>query len=94
MRKFLYISEVKIDDGKYQEVLGWGINPADFISSIISDHARDRGLMLETSTFETPESIYMYLVKEAELAIENVLMDDLQMEILNNRMCLGGNCEI
>ena len=94
MRKFLYVAEVKIEDSKYQEVLGWGIDPTDFVSSVITDHARDSGLIMQPATFETPESVYASVLKETESAIENVLMDDLENEILTNRMCIGGNCEI
>jgi hypothetical protein len=94
MRKFLYVAEVKIDEARYQEVLGWGIDPTKFIDSVLSDHGRDRGLLMETATYETVESIFDPITDEAEELIENFLMEDLEFEILNNRMCLGGNCEI
>lgn len=94
MRKFLYIAEVKIDEVKYQEVMSWGVEPARFIDSVLSDHGRDRGLMMETATYETTESIFEEVTDEAEDLIESFLLEDLEFEILNNRNCIGGNCEI
>jgi len=94
MRKFLYVAEIKIEEAKYQEVLGWGIDPADFVSSVLTDHGRDRGLLIESATYETPDSVYVSVIKETESAIQDLLMEDLEEEILTNRMCIGGNCEI
>lgn len=94
MRKFLYVAEVKIDEEKYQEVLGWGINPADFVNSVLTDHGKDRKLMMQTAVYETVESIYEEVTDKAEDLIEAFLIEDLELEILNNRMCIGGNCEI
>ena len=94
MRKFLYVAEVKIDEAKYQEVMSWGIEPARFVDSVLSDHGRDRGLMMETATYETVESIFDPVTDEAEDLIESFLLEDLEFEILNNSNCIGGNCEI
>jgi len=94
MRKFLYVAEVKIDEEKYQEVLSWGISPADFVNSVLTDHGRDRGLLMQTAVYETVESIFEPVTDEAENLIETFLLEDLELEILNNRMCIGGNCEI
>jgi len=40
------------------------------------------------------ESIFEPVTDEAENLIETFLLEDLELEILNNRMCIGGNCEI
>ena len=94
MRKFLYITEVKIEEERYQEVLGWGVEPTRFVDSVLSDHGRDRGFIMETATYETTESIFQPVTDEAEDLIESFLLEDIEFEILNNRNCIGGNCEI
>ena len=46
LKKFSVLIEVELDQKKYDEVESWGISPSDYVASIISDHARDRGLII------------------------------------------------
>ena len=45
MKRFSVIIEVEIDEKKYNEVESWGVEPSDYVCSVIADHAKDRGFL-------------------------------------------------
>ena len=92
MKRFLVIAEVKIDDLKYSEVNQWGVEPTDYVTSIICDHARDRGLIIKARTIETDYKIYDQVNQSAEVIQKDMAFNELESEIISHA-CINGNCE-
>ena len=93
LKKFSVIIEVELDQKKYDEVESWGVAPSDYIASIISDHERDRGLILKTSVTEIEHSLYKRLCVASDDFIGKDAIADIEEAVLKNKMCIGGNCE-
>ena len=49
MKKFFVMMEVQVDNAKYDEVVSWGLTPNDYVKTLLTDHARDRGLVIRPS---------------------------------------------
>jgi hypothetical protein len=94
MKKFIYIAEVKLEESRCNDVENDGILVEDFINSVLSDHGRDRGFLMTTRVMETEKSKYDLAVNTVFESIKIDVVEDLENEILTNRMCLGGNCEV
>jgi hypothetical protein len=92
MKRFLVIAEVKIDDAVYDQVIEWGVEPSDYISSILCDHARDRGLIIKATTNEPDYMLYDDVIKSAEAIEKDKAFNELESEIIS-RACIGGACE-
>jgi hypothetical protein len=92
MKRFLVIAEVKIDDAVYDEVNEWGVEPSDYITSILCDHARDRGLIIKARTIETDYKIYDEVNQSVEVIQKDMAFNELESEIIANA-CISGNCE-
>ena len=92
MKRFLVIAEVKIDDAVYDQVIEWGVEPSDYITSILCDHARDRGLIIKARTIETDYKIYDQVNQSAEVIQKDMAFNELESEIIANA-CINGNCE-
>jgi len=93
MKKFLYIAEVRLDEKRCDEIENWGILVEDFVDSVLSDHGRGRGLLMKTRAIETDHSKYELAINTVFDSIREDATEELENEILTNRMCLGGNCE-
>jgi len=92
MKRFLVIAEVKIDDAVYDEVIEWGVEPTDYVTSILCDHARDRGLIIKARTIETDYKIYDQVNQSVEVIQKDMAFNELESEIIANA-CINGNCE-
>jgi hypothetical protein len=92
MKRFLVIAEVKIDDAAYDQVIEWGVEPTDYVTSILCDHARDRGLIIKARTIETDYKIYDQVNQSAEVIQKDMSFNELESEIIANA-CINGNCE-
>jgi hypothetical protein len=92
MKRFLVIAEVKIDQAVYDQVIEWGVEPSDYISSILCDHARDRGLIIKATTSETDYMLYDDVIKSAEAIEKDKAFNELESEIISHA-CINGNCE-
>ena len=92
MKRFLVIAEVKIDDLKYSEVNQWGVEPTDYVTSILCDHARDRGLIIKARAIETDYKIYDQVNESVEVIQKDMILNQIETEILANT-CINGNCE-
>jgi len=92
MKRFLVIAEVKLDDAIYDQVIEWGIEPTDYVSSILCDHARDRGLIIKATTNETDYMLYDQVNKAVEDIQKDMVFTELESEIIS-RACIGGVCE-
>jgi hypothetical protein len=92
MKRFLVIAEVKIDDAAYDQVIEWGVEPTDYVTSILCDHARDRGLIIKARTIETDYKIYDQVNQSVEVIQKDMTFNELESEIIANA-CINGNCE-
>ena len=93
MKRFLVIAEVELDDKKYAEVTSWGVEPSDFIISVLADHGRDRGLMIKMRAMEVDYHLLDDVCKAADTIATDKAFDELEETMLKNNMCVGGNCE-
>jgi len=94
MRKFIYVAEVRMDEKRCDEIESWGMLAEDFIDSVLTDHGKDRGLIMKTRAIETDKSKYDLVINTIFDSIREDLTEEIEKEILTNRMCLGGNCEV
>ena len=94
MKKFIYIAEVKLDEKRCDEIENWGMLVEDFVDSVLTDHGRDRGLIMQTRAIETDNSKYELAVDTVFDSIRIDAVEALENDLLNNKMCLGGNCEV
>ena len=94
MKKFLYIAEVRLDEARCDEVESWGLLAEDFIDSVLTDHGRDRGFIMKTRAIETDHSKYEIAVNTVFDSIRDDAVEELEQELLTNRQCIGGNCEV
>jgi hypothetical protein len=94
MKRFIYIAEIKLDEKRCDEIENWGILVEDFVDSVLSDHGKDRGFVIKARSIETDNSKYELAVDAVFDSIKTDAFEALENDLLNNRMCLGGNCEV
>lgn len=94
-KRFSVIIDVKLDNEKYEKVSNWeGIEPVDFVKSVIADHARDRGLLLQIDVCESDNPLVDRLMETREKIMKDDAFKELEDEIISNsKFCIGGNCE-
>ena len=94
-KRFNVIIDVRLDDVKYKKVSEWeGIEPTDFVRSVIQDHAQDRGLLVDINVVESDHPILPKLVDKRDEIIKEDALTDIENEIMaNNINCGGGNCD-
>jgi hypothetical protein len=94
-KRFSVIIDVKLDDKKYDTVSNWeGIEPVDFVRSVIQDHAEDRGLLVNINVVESDNPLVDRLMETREKIMKDDAFKELEDEIIaNNKFCVGGNCE-
>ena len=94
-KRFSVIIDVKLDDEKYEKVSNWeGIEPVDFVKSVIADHARDRGLLIQIEVTESSNPLVERLSEERKKIMKDDACKELEDEIISNsKFCIGGNCE-
>jgi len=93
MKRFLVLSEVEMDEKKYNDLVKEGFEPTDFIVSVLADHGRDRGLMIKMRCVETEYHLLDDVCKAADTIATDKAFDELEETMLRNNMCVGGNCE-
>jgi hypothetical protein len=91
--KFLAIVEVSIPKAKLDEIESWGedITGETYIASVIKDHVKDKGLLCKLDVIEG--EIYSEVKEYAYEVINNKAVEELEKEILEAKMCMGGTCE-
>jgi len=92
MKKFLVIAEVDLDDKKYAEVESWGVEPSDWVTSVLADHGRDRGMMIKMRTTENDYNMFNDVNRAVEAIAKDKAFDELEEALLNNQLCLNGQC--
>jgi len=93
MKRFLVLAEVEIDEKKYNEVESWGVEPSDWITSVLADHGRDRGMLIKMRCMETDYHLLDDVSRSADAIAKNKAFDELEEVMLTNNMCPSGNCE-
>lgn len=92
MTKFSVVIEVSMADD-YKEMVGkWGVEPSDHVATILSETAREKGLIVKTSVMEVEHSLYDRQKKYADHIVQSDAYNDLEEEIIS-RTCVGGACE-
>jgi hypothetical protein len=91
--KFLAIVEVSIPKAKLDEIESWGedITGETYVASVIKDHVKDKGLLCKIDVIEG--EIYSEVKEYAYEVINNKAVEELEKEILEAKMCMGGTCE-
>jgi len=92
MKRFLVLSEVEIDDKKYNDLVKDGFEPTDFIISVLADHGRDRGMMIKMRCLENEYNLLDDVCKAADNIAKDKAFDELEEAMLNNQLCVSGNC--
>jgi hypothetical protein len=93
MKRFLVLAEVEIDEKKYNEVESWGVEATDWITSVLADHGRDRGMLIKMRCMETDYHLLDDVCKSADTIAKDKAYNELEEVMLTNNMCVGGNCE-
>jgi prophage tail gpP-like protein len=92
MTKFSVVIEVSMADD-YKEMVGkWGVEPSDHVATILSETAREKGLVVKTSALECDHTLYDRMKKYQEHLLQADAYNDLENEIIS-RACIGGVCE-
>ena len=93
MKRFISITEHLMTDQKYNDLTKDGFEPTEFITSITADHARDRGLETKVRCLEVDYDILNDVCKAVDTIATDKAFEELGEVVLNNNMCVGGNCE-
>ena len=92
MTKFSVVIEVSMADD-YKEMVGkWGVEPSDHVATILSETAREKGLVVKCSVLESTHSLYDRQKKHAEHLVQADAYNDLEDEIIS-KACIGGRCD-
>jgi prophage tail gpP-like protein len=92
MTKFSVVVEVSMDDTYLKQVGEWGVEPSDHVTTILSETAREKGLVVKCSALESDHTLYERLVKYRDHLVQADAYNDLENEIIA-RACIGGVCE-
>jgi hypothetical protein len=93
MKRFLVLSEIEIDDKKYDDLVKDGFEPTDFVISVLADHGRSRGLIIKMRCMETEYHLLDEVSRSADAIAKDKAIDELEEVMLNNTLCPSGNCE-
>jgi len=93
MKRFIVLSELIMDDKKYNSLVHDGFEPTEFITSIVADHVRNRDLSIKIRCVETDYNLLDDVCKAADAIAHDKAFDELEEVILKNNMCVSGNCE-
>jgi antitoxin component of RelBE/YafQ-DinJ toxin-antitoxin module len=92
MKKFIIVAELKLNEEEYKVVESWGVEPTDYISTQISEHLREKGMIIKVRTTETDYNLYDDVNKAVEVIQKDKAYEELEQEI-TSRACIGGVCE-
>jgi antitoxin component of RelBE/YafQ-DinJ toxin-antitoxin module len=92
MKKFIIVAELKLNEEEYKVVESWGVEPTDYISTQVSEHMREKGMIIKVRTTETDYNLYDDVNKAVEVIQKDKAYEELEQEI-TSRACIGGVCE-
>lgn len=92
MKKFIIVAELKLNEEEYKVVESWGVEPTDYISTQVSEHLREKGMIIKIRTTETDYNLYDDVNRAVEVIHKDKAFEELEQEI-TSRACIGGSCE-
>lgn len=93
VKAFTIVAEVLVPENKVKEVESWNENITieDFIESVVKDHVQDRGMLCKVAVVEG--DLYKDVKEYAHVTANHKAVIELEKEILEAKMCVGGTCE-
>ena len=92
MKKFIIVAELKLNEEEYKVVESWVGEPTDYISTQVSEHLREKGMIIKVRTTETDYNLYDDVNRAVEVIQKDKAYEELETEI-TSRECIGGSCE-
>jgi hypothetical protein len=91
--RFTVVAEIGIPKAKLNDIESWGedITGETYIASVIKDHVADKGLLCKLDVIEG--EVYGEVKEYAYEVLNNKAVEELEKEILEAKMCIGGTCE-
>jgi len=92
MTKFSVVIEVSMADDYKAMVEKWKVEPSDHVATILSETAREKGLVVKCSVLESDHTLLDRLIKYRDHLVQADAYNDLENEIIA-RACINGVCE-
>lgn len=92
MKRFLVLAEIEMEDAQYIDLQKKTIEQTEFITSVLADHGRDRGLKIRMRCMENEYNLLDDVCRSADAIAKDKAFDELGETILNNQLCVSGNC--
>lgn len=89
--KFNLIAEVLVDSSVVKSYEGLDLDFKDALSLFISNTLREKGYGTRIKVYQ--HNMYERLNENAEDYILRDAQEEIENEILNSKMCVGGSCE-
>ena len=81
-----------MEEAQYIDLQKKTIEQTEFITSVLSDHGRDRGLKIRMRCMENEYNLLDDVCRSADAIAKDKAFDELGETILNNQLCISGNC--
>ena len=81
-----------MEEAQYLDLEKKTIEQTEFITSVLADHGRDRGLKIRMRCMENEYNLLDDVCRSADAIAKNKAFDELGETILNNQLCVSGNC--
>ena len=92
MKRFLVLAEIEMEEAQYLDLQKKTIEQTEFITSVLADHGRDRGLKIRMRCMENEYNLLDDVCRSADAIAKDKAFDELGETILNNQLCVSGNC--
>ena len=92
MKRFLVLAEVEMEEAQYLDLEKKNIEPTEFVTSVLTDHGRGRGLKIKMRCMENEFHLLDDVCKSADAIAKDKAFDELEETLLNNQLCVSGNC--
>lgn len=92
MKRFLVLAEIEMEEAQYIDLQKKTIEQTEFITSVLADHGRDRGLKIRMRCMENEYNLLDDVCRSADAIAKDKAFDELGETILNNQLCISGNC--
>ena len=93
MKRFLVLAEIEMEEVQYLDLEKKTIEQTEFITSVLADHGRSRGLKIKMRCMENEYNLLDDVCRSADAIAKDKAFDELGEAMLNNVMCPSGNCE-
>lgn len=93
MKRFLVLAEIEMEDSQYLDLEKKTIEQTEFITSVLTDHGRGRGLKIKMRCLENEFHLLDDVSRAVDAIAKDKAFDELEEVMLKNAMCPSGNCE-